>query len=126
MKAIRVHEFGGPEVLKYEDVPDPTPGTGQVTIKVHAVGVNPVETYIRSGSNAALPRPYTPGSDAVGVVETLGEGVTAWKPGDRVYTSATLTGAYAEKTVADAKSVYRLPDNVSFAQGAGINVPYAT
>lgn len=126
MKAIRVHEFGGPEVLKYEDVPDPTPGSGQVLIKVQAVGVNPVETYIRSGSNAALPRPYTPGSDAVGVIEAVGDGVTGWKPGDRVYTSATVTGAYAEKTVADAKTVYRLPENISFVQGAGINIPYAT
>jgi NADPH:quinone reductase len=112
--------------LKYEDVPDPTPGSGQVLIKVHAIGVNPVETYIRSGSNAALPRPYTPGSDAVGVVESVGDGLKNWKSGDRVYTSATLTGAYAEKTLADVKTVYRLPDNVSFVQGAGINVPYAT
>jgi NADPH:quinone reductase len=127
MKAIIVREFGGPEVLKMEDVPDPVAGAGQVVIKVHAVGVNPVDTYIRNGAyGAGRTVPYTPGMDAAGVVESVGEGVVNWKAGDRVYTGATLTGGYAEKTLADATQVFRLPDNLSFSEGAGINVPYAT
>jgi NADPH:quinone reductase len=127
MKAIIVHEFGAPEVLKIEDVPDPVAGAGQVVIKVHAVGVNPVDTYIRNGAyGAGRTVPYTPGMDAAGVVAAIGEGVTNWQTGDRVYTGATLTGAYAEKTLAAASQVFHLPDNFSFAEGAGINVPYAT
>ena len=70
MKAIRVHEFGGPDVLKLEEVPDPRPGPGQVVVRIHAAGVNPVETYIRSGEYASKPQlPYTPGNDGAGVVE---------------------------------------------------------
>ena len=69
MKAIRVHEFGGPEVMRLEDVPDPTPGPGQVVIRVNAIGVNPVDAYIRSGQYPLKPSlPYTPGMDAAGVV----------------------------------------------------------
>jgi len=126
MKAIRVHQFGGPEVLKLEEIPDPVAGAGQVVIRVHAVGVNPVDTYIRSGIYGSRPFPYTPGSDAAGVVESIGSGVTSVAVGDRVYTAATATGAYAERTLSEAPHVYRLPDNISFAQGAGVNVPYAT
>ncbi|MBK8000554.1 MAG: alcohol dehydrogenase catalytic domain-containing protein, partial [Verrucomicrobia bacterium] len=94
MKAIRVHQFGGPEVLRYEDVPTPAVGAGQVLVKVHAIGVNPVETYQRSGSNPSLKLPWTPGMDAAGVVESVGAEVTKVRPGDRVYTSDTLSGAY--------------------------------
>jgi NADPH2:quinone reductase len=126
MKAIRVHAFGGPEVLKLEEIPDPVAGAGQVVIRVHATGVNPVDTYIRSGIYGNRPFPYTPGSDAAGVVESVGAGVTSVAVGDRVYTAATATGAYAAKTLAEAQQVYRLPDNITFAQGAGINVPYTT
>jgi NADPH:quinone reductase len=126
MKAIRVHEFGGPEVLRYEDAPDPTAGKGQVVIRVHATGVNPVDTYVRSGVYGPRTFPFTPGLDAAGVIESVGEGVTAFQPGDRVYTGMTISGAYAEKAVAESSLVYRLPDNITFAQGAGINVPYAT
>lgn len=127
MKAIRVHEWGGPEVLRYEDVPDPVPGFNQVVIRVHAVGVNPVETYVRTGTYAVKPPlPYTPGADCAGVIEAVGEKVTRFQVGDRVYTSATATGAYAEKTLAEADVVYPLPENISYAQGAGANTPYAT
>jgi NADPH:quinone reductase len=127
MKAIVVRAFGSPEVLKIEEVPDPVAGAGQVVIKVHAVGVNPVDTYIRNGAyGAGRTVPYTPGMDATGVVESVGKGVAEWQIGDRVYTGATLTGGYAEKTLADAAQVFRLPDNLSFVEGAGINVPYAT
>jgi NADPH:quinone reductase len=126
MKAIRIHGFGGPEVLRYEETAEPAAGPGQVVIRVHAAGVNPVDTYIRSGIYGDRPKPFTPGSDAAGVIEAVGDGVTAFKPGDRVYTSATITGAYAQKALAEADTVYPLPDNVTFTQGAGINVPYAT
>jgi len=127
MKAIRVYEFGGPEVLKYEDVPDPTAGSGQIVVRVQAAGVNPVEAYIRSGNYGRdRPLPYTPGSDAAGVVEAVGEDVTGFAVGDRVYTAGTLTGAYAEKALVPVEQAYKLPDSVSFAQGAGVHVPYAT
>lgn len=126
MKAIRIHGFGGPEVLRYEETAEPVAGPGQVVIRVHAAGVNPVDTYIRSGIYGDRPKPFTPGSDAAGVIDAVGDGVAAFKPGDRVYTSATITGAYAQKALAEADTVYPLPDNVTFTQGAGINVPYAT
>ena len=125
MQAIRIHEFGEPEVLKLEEVPEPKPGPGQVLVKVHAVGVNPYEAYMRAGAYAAPPLPYTPGHDAAGVVEAVGAGVKAVAPGDRVYTSQTLTGAYAEMTLCLEPQVHPLPERVSFAQGAGVSVPYA-
>jgi NADPH2:quinone reductase len=127
MKAIRVHEFGGPGVLKLESVPDPAAGAGQVVVNVKAAGVNPVDTYVRAGTYARKPAlPYTPGSDAGGVIESVGSGVTNVKPGDRVYVSGTLTGSYAEKALVEAARVHPLPERVSFAQGAGVYVPYAT
>ena len=126
MKSIRIHQFGGPEVLKLEDVPAPKPAEGQILLRVHAIGVNPVETYIRSGKYGPRDFPFTPGSDCAGVVEAVGANVTKVKPGDRVYTSGSLTGAYAEKTLAKESQVHRLPDNISFEQGAALGVPYAT
>ena len=127
MKAIRVHEFGGPEVLKLEDVPDPQAGPGQIVVRVHAAGVNPVETYVRTGTYAFKPNlPYTPGADGAGVVLKLGPDVKRFKDGDRVYFTATQTGAYAEQALCDAAKVHRLPDSVSFEQGAAMGVPYGT
>ena len=131
MKAIRVHQFGGPEVMKLEDVPDPKPAAGQVVVRVHATGVNPVDTYRRAGNAAPKqPLPYTPGSDASGVVESVGTGVTSVMVGDRVYTSGTASGfydgAYAERVLCDAWQVHPLPPHVSFSQGAAMSVPYAT
>ena len=126
MKAIRVHQFGGPEVLRLEDVPAPTPGPGQVLVRVHAVGVNPVETYQRSGSNPAIKFPWTPGMDAAGVVEAVGPGVRRATPGARVYTADTITGSYAELALCEEKCVHMLPANITFQQGAAINIPYAT
>jgi NADPH2:quinone reductase len=127
MKAIRVHEFGGPEVLKLEEVPTPKPGPGEVLVRVHAAGVNPYDTYMRAGTYAIKPPlPYTPGSDAAGVVESAGDGVTKVKPGDRVYLAKTQSGAYAEYALALESQVYRLLDNISFAQGAALWVPYGT
>ncbi len=127
MKAIRVHEFGGPEQLKLEDVPDPQPGPGQVVIRVHAAGVNPVEAYVRTGTYAFKPNlPYTPGADGAGVVLKAGPEVTRFKQGDRVFFTATRTGSYAEQALCDEAKVHRLPDSISFEQGAAMGVPYGT
>jgi NADPH2:quinone reductase len=127
MKAIRVSEFGGPEALKLVETPDPQPGSGQVLVRVKAVGVNPVDTYIRAGAYARKPNlPYTPGSDAAGVVEAVGANVNRFKPGDRVYINGSTTGAYAELAVCDESRVHHLPAGISFAQGAALSVPYGT
>lgn len=130
MKAIVVRQFGDPGVLQVEDVAAPLPGAGQVVVRVRAVGVNPVEGYVRSGNYAKLPDlPYTPGTDAAGTVESVGEGVTTVDAGDRVYvaTSASVTsGTYAEQVRCPAEHVHPLPERISFAQGAAIGVPYAT
>jgi len=127
VKAIRVHEFGGPEVLQLEEVPDPEPGPGQLVVRVYAVGVNPVDAYIRTGTYAFKPSlPYTPGSDAGGVVLKVGADVKRVQPGDRVYVTNALTGTYAEQTLCSALKVHRIPQNVSFEQGAAMGVPYAT
>ena len=127
MKAIIVREFGPPEVMKLEEIETPRPTSTQVLVRIHAVGVNPVETYIRSGNYPSVPPlPFTPGKDAAGVVEAVGESVTKWKTGDRVYTAQSITGTYAECTLCEEIDLGRLPDNVSFEKGAGIWTPYAT
>jgi NADPH2:quinone reductase len=127
MKAIRVSEYGGPSVLKLEEIPAPQPGPGQVLVRNHAVGVNPVDTYLRSNTDNRGPKlPYTPGSDASGVVEAVGPGVGSVKPGDRVYVGGSVSGAYAEMSLCNEAQVHPLPGNVTFAQGAAMNVPYAT
>ncbi|MGE5247230.1 MAG: NADPH:quinone reductase [Verrucomicrobiota bacterium] len=127
MKAIRVREFGPPEVMRLEEVPTPVAGPGQLLVRVRAAGVNPVETYIRAGAyTRAASLPYTPGQDAAGTVEAIGDGVSGWKAGDHVYTTGTLTGAYAEFALCEPNRVHPLPDGVSFAQGAALGVPYST
>ena len=127
MKAIRVHEFGGPEVLRLEEVPMSQPGSGDVLVRMHAAGVNPVETYIRAGTYARLPElPYTPGNDGAGVVEQVGSDVSEFKPGDRVYTAGSLSGTYAEFALCKKEQLHPLPANVSFVQGAAMGTPYAT
>ncbi len=129
MKAIVVREFGAPELMKLEDLPDPAPGKGQVLVRVKAIGVNPVEVYIRSGAYARKPAlPYTPGTDLGGVVEKTGPEVTRVKAGDRVYTHGVAAGfgAYADLAVCDELQVHRLPDHVTFQQGAAMGVPYGT
>src|SRR5919205_1315921 len=96
MKAIRVHEFGGPEALRFEDVPEPSPAAGQVLVRVRAAGVNPVDTYIRSGVHAVRPAlPYTPGLDAAGEVVAVGEGVTRLGVGRRGYMAGKPFRAHA-------------------------------
>nr|XP_056701648.1 quinone oxidoreductase [Euleptes europaea] len=128
MRAVRVFEFGGPEVLKLQsDVSLPVPKANQVLIKVHTCGINPVETYIRSGTYARKPAlPYTPGSDAAGVIEAVGEQVTTFKNGDRVFTVGTISGGYAEYTVASVDTVFPLSDELDFKQGAAVGIPYFT
>jgi NADPH:quinone reductase len=127
MKAILVHEFGGPEVLKFEEISTPKPAAGQVLVRIHAAGVNPYDTYMRAGTYAVKPPlPYTPGSDGAGVVEAIGDGVKKVKVGDRVYTAKTVTGAYAQYALALEEQVHSLPEKISFGQGAGVWVPYGT
>jgi NADPH2:quinone reductase len=125
MKAIRVHKFGGPEVLQLDEVADPKPGPGQVLVRVRAAGVNPVDTYVRSGNYAQLPPlPYVPGGDAAGIVDGIGEGVRRFQRGDRVWT--LRQPGYAELGVCDAALVNPLPSAMTFGQGAAVGVPYGT
>lgn len=126
MKAIRVRAFGGPEVMHLEDLPDLHPGPKQILVRVKAAGVNPTDTYTRSGMTRKPPLPYTPGIDAAGVVESVGEGLVGHEEGDRVYLSGTITGAYAQQALSEEYQVHPLPEKISFRQGAAINVPYAT
>ncbi len=126
MKAIRIREFGAPEVMRVEDVPNLQPGPGQVVVRVHAVGVNPVDTYIRSGIYPKPPVPYTPGADGAGVIAAIGEGVSRVAVGDRVYIAGSRSGTYAEQALCSETQVHPLPSQVSYAQGAGVNVSYAT
>ena len=132
MRAIRVHQLGGPEVLTLETVPDPTPASGEVLVRIRAAGVNPVDAYIHTGNYARKPPlPYTPGFDGAGEVESVGAGVTGFAKGDRVYISGpgnTVAGAgtYAEKATCIPSQLHHLPARTSFAQGAALGVPYCT
>src|ERR1700693_3916462 len=113
MRAVRVRQLCGPEVLKLEEIPTPTPVAGQVLVHVRAAGVNPYDTYMRAGTYPIKPPlPYTPGSDAAGVIESVGPGVTKVKAGDRVYTAQTVTGAYAEYAIALENQVEPLPEKI--------------
>jgi len=127
MKAIQVKEFGAPEVMQLVELDIPEPGDGEVLVKVHAVGVNPVETYIRAGTYPRLPElPYTPGGNVAGTIERCGDNAGAWQVGDRVYSAATLSGAYAQYALCSANQVFSLPENLSFGQGSAVGVPAAT
>jgi NADPH:quinone reductase len=132
MRAIVVHEFGGPEVMRLEDVPALSPSPSQVVVRMRAAGVNPVDTYVRSGVYALKPNlPYTPGTDGAGEVVAVGADVKGVKPGDRVYvandnTGSPRTGVYAEQALCAPTQLHHLPDRISFSQGAAIGVPYGT
>lgn len=131
MQAIVVRQFGGPEVLRLEEVPDPRPGPGEVRVRIHAAGVNPYDTYMRAGGYAVKPPlPYTPGADAAGEVDEVGSGVTGLAAGDRVYIGGTVTsdayGAYAALAICRPDQVHPMPSHLDFAQAAGINVAWVT
>ncbi len=127
MEAIRINEFGDPGVMKLESGADFQVGGGQILVDIRAAGVNPVDTYIRAGTYAMRPDlPYTPGMDGAGTVAAVGDDTAHVSVGDRVYLAGTLTGSYASQALCSASQVYPLPDNVSYTQGAGIYIPYAT
>jgi len=132
MKAIVVRQFGGPEVLHLEEVPDPKPGPSEIVVRIRAAGVNPVDAYIRSGTYPRKPAlPYIPGSDGGGEVESLGANAKGFAAGDRVYIAALgdksrSTGTYAERMACTAPQLRHLPSRTSFAQGAALGVPYVT
>lgn len=127
MKAIQVNEFGGPSQMELVECDIPQPGTKEILVEVKAVGVNPVDTYIRAGMYPVLPElPYTPGKDIAGVVARVGDGVEGWMTGDRVYSCGTLSGGYADMAVCHSSQLFRLPDSVGFKAGAAVGVPGAT
>ncbi len=127
MKAIRVQQFGEPEQMVLEDISLPAPDDDQVLVEVRAIGVNPVDTYIRAGIYPAKPDlPYTPGLDAAGVINAVGPGVKHHKVGDRVYCFGSVSGCYAEQMLCREAKIYALPDNVDFKAGAAMGVPYST
>lgn len=131
MQAVRVHQFAVPNAMKLETIQDPMPGPGQVRIRLANAGINPNETYVLTGTYAFYTPelPFTPGFDGAGIIDALGEDVTSFRLGDRVYLAGFMapvnTGTYAEKVVASASHVHALPDNVSFAQGAALGIPAA-
>lgn len=127
MKAIIVREFGEPDVLKLEESADLEPKENQILVKIEAAGVNPVDAYMRSGKYTKIPDlPYTPGKDAAGIIEKTGTNVTKFKAGDKILTADSLTGTYAEFCLCEEKHLIKLPENVSYEQGAGVFIPYAT
>jgi len=125
MKAIVVHQFGGPEVLKYEDAPRPQPKENEILVRVIAAGVNPVDTYVRSGKFGPPTLPVIPGRDIAGVVEEIGPGATKFKKGDAVYGNVN-NGGYAEFAVAAEKSVALKPASLDFVQAAAAPVAART
>ena len=127
MRAVLVRKPGPPADHRVEDVPDPVPGPGQVLIEARAIGVNYPDLLVVEGKYQLIPPvPYTPGKDGAGLVEAVGEEVSRFKPGDRVYTAGAITGTYAEYSLCNESHLGRLPENVTFEQGAGIWTPYAT
>lgn len=120
MKAVRVHEVGGPDVLRYEDVPVPAPGPGQAQIRLEAIGLNFIDCYFRAGMYKA-PLPFIPGNEAAGTVSAVGPGVTEVKVGDRVSYTQAMT-AYAEYAVIAADRLLRLPEGLDSKLGAAVTL----
>ncbi len=127
MKAIQVHKFGSAEIMQYESIAELNPGENQIKIEVKAIGVNPVDTYIRAGIYPIKPDlPYTPGKDGSGIITQIGSEVKLKKVGDRVYTCGCISGSYAEELICDEDQAFILPENCSFLTGAALGVPYST
>jgi NADPH2:quinone reductase len=126
MKALMSHRAGGPETLVLEEVPDPNPGPGEVRISVRAVGVNfPDLLIIQDLYQIKPPRPFSPGGELAGVVEAVGEGITALRGGDRVLVSP-VRGAMAEKAIAQAENCWKIPDSMPFDEAAALLMTYGT
>ncbi len=119
VKAIRIYETGGPEVLRYEDIELPAPGAGQVQVRQHAIGVNYLDIYFRTGLYPAPVKPFTPGNEGAGEIVALGQGVTDFKIGERV-AYAGAQGAYAERLNIDARALVALPDSISYETAAAM------
>ncbi|MBI4305932.1 MAG: NADP-dependent oxidoreductase, partial [Chloroflexi bacterium] len=127
MRAVRYNAYGGPEVLAVEQAPRPSPKAGEVLIRVHAAGVNPVDWKFRKGfMKAAVPLqfPHTPGLDVAGTVEALGEGVTAFRKGQAVFGRGS--GTYAEYALAKANQLATKPPKLSFEEAAALNIGAVT
>ena len=117
MKAVRAHQIGGPEVLRYEEVPDPAPEPGQALVDIRSIGVNYTDVSSRKGTNPPASFPWTPGREAAGVVTAVGEGVTEVAVGDRV-AYAMHTGSYAQQAAVPSRLLVGLPDQMDFATGS--------
>lgn len=129
MRAMRMHEYGGSEVLRMEQVPVPTPAVGQVRIRIHATGINPIDWKIRSGrmqGSYAVTLPHIPGRDVAGTIDAVGSGVTRWKRGDAVFALVDVTplggGGLAEYVIVAAEDVAPRPKRLNFVGAAGIPV----
>ena len=138
MKAIRIHEDGGPEVLRYEDVPDPSPAAGEVLIGLRAASLNHLDVWVRRGL-PSVPKPRILGADGAGVVEDLGDGVEGFEPGQRVVINPGVMhngrvtvigehtdGTHAELIAVPATNVYLLPDDIAFAEAAAFPLVFET
>ena len=128
-KAIRVYEYGGPEVMRFEDVPLAEPGPGQIRVKQAAIGVNFIDIYFRTGAYKSPHMPFTPGKEGAGTVTAVGEGVTQFKPGDRVAYGSVPDGCYAEEPVIPASAAVPIPEGVDERTAAammlkGLTVEY--
>jgi NADPH2:quinone reductase len=119
-KAIRIHATGGPEVMQWEEVPTPEPGSGEVLVRHAAVGLNFIDVYFRSGLYKAPSIPFTPGMEGAGTVAAVGAGVTEFKPGDRVAYGTGAMGAYATERVIAADRLLKLPEAIDFKTGAAM------
>jgi NADPH:quinone reductase-like Zn-dependent oxidoreductase len=124
VKGFNVREFGGPENMLWEELPDPEPGSGQVAVDVYASGINFAETRMRAGTYSGQPLPFVMGMEGAGVVTALGKGVTGYAVGDRVFGRAR--GCHAEQVLFDVEHLMKLPDELSFIEGAAIPVGWLT
>lgn len=126
MEAIQIYTFGGPEVMLLDEINPLKAGPDEILVHVKAAGVNPVDTYIRSGLYGPKQFPFTPGFDASGIVLEVGVNIENIAQGQRIFLSGSLTGTYAQQALCRPSQVHALPDSVSFEQGAALGVAYHT